>query len=388
MIGIGLMCGTSADSIDAACVRLEGAPPMLRWQLLSFTTHGLEPALREEIFRAFRPETATVDRLCQLNFTLGEAFASAALEAASAAGLLPEQVDFIGSHGQTVWHIPPGSGMGVPSTLQLGSPAVIAQRTGVTVVSDFRSRDMAAGGQGAPLVPFVDALLLTHPEKSRAVQNIGGIGNVSWLPAGGKGMQLGFDTGPGNMLLDRAAEVLTQGRLHCDLDGRLALAGRVHAPLVEKWMGEEPYFVQRPPKSTGRELFGVQRCARYLEEMQDLSPEDILATLTAFTARSIADAYRRFLPETPDEVLLCGGGARNPALRQQLAAELPQSFVGRTEDAGLPGDSKEAVAFAVLGYETLCARPGNLPSATGAAMPVVLGSITPGDGVGLALTRA
>lgn len=153
-------------------------------------------------------------------------------------------------------------------------------------------------------------------------------------------------------------------------------------------MGEEPYFAQRPPKSTGRELFGVQRCARYLEEMQDLSPEDILATLTAFTARSIADAYRRFLPETPDEVLLCGGGARNPALRQQLAAELPQSFVGRTEDAGLPGDSKEAVAFAVLGYETLCARPGNLPSATGAAMPVVLGSITPGDGVGLALTRA
>ena len=237
-------------------------------------------------------------------------------------------------------------------------------------------------------MPFVDALLLTHPEKSRAVQNIGGIGNVSWLPAGGKGPQLGFDTGPGNMLLDRAAEILTQGRLHCDLDGRLALAGRVHAPLVEKWMGEEPYFVQRPPKSTGRELFGVQRCARYLEEMQDLSPEDILATLTAFTARSIADAYRRFLPETPDEVLLCGGGARNPALRQQLAAELPQSFVDRTEDAGLPGDSKEAVAFAVLGYETLCARPGNLPSATGAAMPVVLGSITPGDGVGLALTRA
>lgn len=378
MIGVGLMCGTSADSIDAACVRLESAPPMLSWQLLSFITRPLEPALREQIFRAFRPETGTVDLLCQLNFSLGDAFAQAALDAIAAAGLTPEQTDFIGSHGQTVWHIPPGSGMGVPSTLQLGNPSVIAQRTGVTVVSDFRSRDMAAGGQGAPLVPFVDALLLTHPEKSRAVQNIGGIGNVSWLPAGGKGKQLGFDTGPGNMLLDRAAEVLTQGKLHCDLDGKMALAGTVLTDVLSRWMEEEPYFSMQPPKSTGRELFGVQRCARYLQELSGEAPENILATLTAFTARSTADAYRRFLPEMPEEVLLCGGGARNPALRKMLALELPESRVGRTEDAGLPGDSKEAVAFAVLGYETMCHRPGNLPSATGADMPVVLGSITAG----------
>ena len=376
MIGIGLMSGTSADSIDAACVRLEGAPPRLGWELLSFITLPMTQELRQEIFATFRPETGTVDKLCQLNFTLGEWFAKASLEAIRAAKLTPDQVDFIGSHGQTVWHIPPNSGQGVPSTLQLGNPAVIAERTGVTVVSDFRSRDMAAGGQGAPLVPFVDNLLLSHPTLSRAVQNIGGIGNVTFLPAGGKNDAFGFDTGPGNMLLDRAAEVLTEGKLRCDMDGKMAFAGNVHENFLQKWMGEEPYFAQKPPKSTGRELFGVQRCDVYLKELAGLSREDILATLTAFTARSTAEAYRNFLPALPDEVLLCGGGARNPAIAAMLQKELPASRIGRTEDAGLPGDSKEAVAFAVLGYETMNHRPGNLPAATGAKAPVVLGSIT------------
>lgn len=376
MIGIGLMSGTSADSIDAACVRFEGAPPRLDWELLSFVTLPMTAELRQEIFAAFRPETGTVDKLCQLNFTLGEWFAKASLEAVKAANLTPAQVDFIGSHGQTVWHIPPNSGEGVASTLQLGNPAVIAQRTGITVVSDFRSRDMAAGGQGAPLVPFVDNLLLSHPTLSRAVQNIGGIGNVTWLPAGGAGEAFGFDTGPGNMLLDRAAEVLTQGQMHCDMDGKMAFAGTVQENFLQKWMSEEPYFTRKPPKSTGRELFGVQRCDVYLKEMAGLPKEDILATLTAFTARSTAEAYKNFLPALPDEVLLCGGGARNPAIAAMLQKELPTSRIGRTEDAGLPGDSKEAVAFAVLGYETMNRRPGNLPAATGAKGPVILGSIT------------
>ena len=261
-------------------------------------------------------------------------------------------------------------------SLQLGNPAVIAERTGIAVVSDFRSRDMAAGGQGAPLVPFVDNLLLSHPTLSRAVQNIGGIGNVTWLPAGGAGQAFGFDTGPGNMLLDRAAEVLTQGKLRCDMDGKMAFAGTVQEQFLQKWMAEEPYFTRKPPKSTGRELFGVQRCDVYLKEMAGCAKEDILATLTAFTARSTAEAYKHFLPALPDEVLLCGGGARNPAIAAMLQKELPASRIGKTEDAGLPGDSKEAVAFAVLGYETMNRRPGNLPAATGARGPVVLGSIT------------
>ena len=376
MIGIGLMSGTSADSIDAACVRFAGAPPRLDWELLSFITLPMTAELRQEIFAAFRPETGTVDKLCQLNFTLGEWFAKASLEAVKAANLTPAQVDFIGSHGQTVWHIPPNSGEGVASTLQLGNPAVIAERTGITVVSDFRSRDMAAGGQGAPLVPFVDNLLLSHPTLSRAVQHIGGIGNVTWLPAGGAGEAFGFDTGPGNMLLDRAAEVLTQGQMHCDMDGKMAFAGKIQENFLQKWMSEEPYFTRKPPKSTGRELFGVQRCDVYLKEMAGLPKEDILATLTAFTARSTAEAYKNFLPALPDEVLLCGGGARNPAIAAMLQKELPTSRIGRTEDAGLPGDSKEAVAFAVLGYETMNRRPGNLPAATGAKGPVILGSIT------------
>ena len=373
---LGFMSGTSADSIDAACVRLEGAPPRLNWELLSFVTLPISQQMRKDIFAAFRPETGTVDKLCQLNFTLGEAFAQASLAAVQAANLTPAQVDFIGSHGQTVWHIPPNSEDGVASTLQLGNPAVIAERTGITVVSDFRSRDMAAGGQGAPLVPFVDKLLLSHESRSRAVQNIGGIGNVTWPPAGNGGEAFGFDTGPGNMLLDRAAEVLTQGQMRCDMDGKMAFAGRVHENFLQKWMSEEPYFAQKPPKSTGRELFGVQRCDLYLKELTGLCREDILATLTAFTARSTAEAYRNFLPALPDEVLLCGGGARNPAIAAMLQKELPNSRIGRTEDAGLPGDSKEAVAFAVLGYETMNYRPGNLPAATGANRSVVLGSIT------------
>ena len=178
------------------------------------------------------------------------------------------------------------------------------------------------------------------------------------------------------MLLDRAAEVLTQGQMRCDLDGKMAFAGHVHEDFLQKWMAEEPYFTRQPPKSTGRELFGGQRCQVYLRELAGLSREDILATLTAFTARSTADAYRRFLPVLPDEVLLCGGGARNPAIAAMLQRELPGSLVGRTEDAGLPGDAKEAVAFAVLGYETMNRRPGNLPAATGASGPVVLGSVT------------
>ncbi|MBQ2770904.1 MAG: anhydro-N-acetylmuramic acid kinase [Clostridia bacterium] len=378
MIVIGIMSGTSADSIDAACLQIEGAPPRLDWEILSFVSRPMEKGLQEEIFACFRPETGRVDRLCQLNFALGEAFASAAFLAAEAAGLTVGQVDLIGCHGQTLWHVPPGSGLGRPSTLQLGNPAVIAERTGVTVVSDFRSRDMAAGGQGAPLVPFVDALLLRDAKGNRAVQNIGGIGNVTWLPW--EGEVFGFDTGPGNMLLDRAAQMLTAGKLTCDLDGKLALAGRVREEILNRWMEEEPYFAMEPPKSTGRELFGVQRCDRYLREMAGYPKEDILATLTALTARSIARAYQDFLPTLPDEVLLCGGGAKNPAIQALLQKELPPCRISRTEDAGLPGDAKEAAAFAVLAYESCHRRPGNLPAATGARSPVVLGSITYGCG--------
>ncbi len=390
MIVIGLMSGTSADGTSAAAIRIKGAPPGLAWELLAHCEVPHPPALREAIFAAFRPETGA-DRLCALNFALGRAFADAADRVMAAAGLTPEQVDLIGSHGQTVWHIPAGPDA---STLQFGEAAVIAERTGTPVVSNFRPRDMAAGGQGAPLVAYVDRLLFTHPTRARALQNIGGIANITYLPPlplpflmetgeGGQGGEgedaLAFDTGPGNMLLDDAAGRATGGAWAYDHDGVLAAQGRVDEALLAELLAE-PYLHQPPPKTTGRELFGAQFGARVWARgsAAGLAPADIVATLTAFTARSIAQAYHDFLPRFPDEVIVSGGGARNPSLMALVRESLAPARVLTSADLGLPVEAKEAVAFAVLAYETWHGRPGNLPAATGARHPVVLGHITPG----------
>ncbi|GAP13745.1 N-acetylmuramic acid 6-phosphate etherase [Longilinea arvoryzae] len=376
MIVIGLMSGTSADGIDAAVVELLGAPPRLEWHVLGYSHFAHAPELREEIFACFRPETGSVDRLCSLNFALGEAFASAAIEAAQQAGLSMQQVDLIGSHGQTLWHIPTGK---QASTLQLGEPAVIAERTGRPVVSNFRTRDMAAGGQGAPLVAYVDRILLTHPENRRAVQNIGGIANVTYLPKPGDGQSaFAFDTGPGNMLIDALAARVSGGRLACDVDGKLAASGKVHAGLLAELM-ETAYLHQAPPKTTGRELFGhtFADIVWTRAEALGLSAEDRLATVTAFTAESIARAYADFLPAQPDEVILSGGGALNPTLVSMLARRVAPARVLTSDELGLQAEAKEAVAFAVLAYESWHNRPGNLPEATGARQSVILGNFTP-----------
>ena len=351
MIVIGLMSGTSVDGIDAAVVRLEGAPPSLTWEVLGHSHRPFAPELRAEIFACFHPETSSVDRLCRLNFALGRAFGAAALEVVQDAGLLMSDVDLIGSHGQTLWHDPPMNGE-LGSTLQLGEPAIIAEMTGVPVVSNFRTRDMAVGGQGAPLVPLADWLLLSHPTKIRAAQNIGGIANVTFLPGlatehtqlrraaqrrllenlSGLGVLSGkdafemasgvmaFDTGPGNMLIDEAARLATDGAWNYDHDGVLAAQGHVDESLLAEWLAE-PYFQQKPPRTTGRELFGTQRAAEYWSQasQRGLDPSDIIATLTALTVRSIEHAYRIFLPAFPDEVIVSGGGARNPTLMAMLA---------------------------------------------------------------------
>lgn len=377
MIVIGLMSGTSADGIDAAVVRLEGAPPGIQWEVISHLHREHDSQLREEIFLCFRPETGSVDRLCRLNFALGKAFGAAALEAAHQAGLAMSEISLIGSHGQTLWHEPPQDTPG--STLQLGEPAVIAEMTGIPVVSNFRTRDMAAGGQGAPLVPLVDWILLTHPTRVRAAQNLGGIGNVTYLPAGGNAEELlAFDTGPGNMLMDDAVRRATGGALHYDKDGALASQGHVDPALLNSLLSD-PYYSTPPPKSTGRERFGAQLGAQIWAQavQRRLSPTDIVATLTALTAESIAHAYRDFLPVFPQEVILSGGGVYNPALISMLTERLAPARLLTSTDMGIPVEAKEALAFAVLAYETWNQRPGNLPSATGASHPVILGNITP-----------
>ena len=388
MIVVGLMSGTSADGIDVAVVRLEGAPPFLNWKVLAHAHRAFTPELRAEIFACFRPETGSVDRLCRLNFTLGRAFGNAVLDAVNNAGLSITEINLIGSHGQTLWHEPPEED-GRGSTLQLGEPAIIAEVTGVPVVSNFRTRDMAVGGQGAPLVSLADWLLLSHPTKIRAAQNIGGIANVTFLPSSEKQSSqpdafgnsahgvVAFDTGPGNMLIDEAARIATDGAWNYDHDGALAAQGNIDESLLAKWM-TEPFFHQRPPRTTGRELFGTQRAAEYWSQasQRGLSPGDIVATLTALTAASIEHAYRTFLPAFPDEVIVSGGGASNPTLMATLAERLSPARVHTSEEYGLGIEAKEAVAFAVLAYETWHRRPGNVPSATGASHAVVLGSIT------------
>ena len=304
---------------------------------------------------------------------LGEAFAGAAISVTEQAQIALSSVDLIASHGQTVWHQPDG----VRSSLQIGAPAVIAERTGCTVISDFRPRDIAAGGQGAPLVPYFDALFWRHETKHRVLLNIGGIANLTYVPP--EGDILAFDTGPGNVLMDEAMRILTNGEKSFDEDGKLARSGKngdFH--LVQRWFGH-PYFEQLPPKSSGRELFGPEMTLQCIEDgrKRNLSDADIMATLNFFTSFSIALSVNRFVPRC-DEIFVAGGGAKNPVLWSWLGHHFSEKL-HRTDEFGLPADEKEAVAFAALGYAALHGYAANVPSATGARREVILGSITPGD---------
>lgn len=375
MIVLGMMSGTSADGIETVVVELEqmAGRAMPQWQLLYHASIPFADALREEILACVRADTGTVDRLCALNFDLGAAYADAALQTIRAAGLEPSQVALVGNHGQTVWHIPGHS------TLQIGSPAVIAERTGITTISNFRARDIAAGGHGAPMVAFFDALFFTDATKTRALQNIGGIANVTYLPARAPHNALAFDSGPGNLLMDDAAQRATRGAQTYDQDGAIAARGRVNENLLAELM-QHPFLRQRPPKTTGREIFGAPYGAQMWQwaTAQQIAPDDIVATMTRFTAKSIADAYRAFLPTLPQEIIVSGGGAKNPTLLQMLAAEIPTARLCTMDEFNIPAQSKEALAFAVLAYETWHGRAANVPAATGARHPVVLGDITPG----------
>ena len=371
---VGVMSGTSADGVAVAIVDVDGR----RVSLLGHLDVPYTPAFRRRIFQLFDPATSNVEQICRMNFALGEVFAAAVIAAAKRFRVPLASLDVIGSHGQTIYHCPPSRGR-AGSTLQIGEPAVIAERTGVTTVADFRPADIAAGGQGAPLVPMADWLLFAHRRRCRTVQNIGGIANLTWLPAGaGLADVRAFDTGPGNMILDRLASLITRGRLAYDRDGLLAAQGQVNPKLLAHLL-RHPFLRRRPPKSTGREEFGLPFTDALLARSgaMGISPLDTLATATAFTAASIARACR-FLPSWPDEVILCGGGARNPTLVATLGCELSPARVVLMDSFGIPVEAKEAVSFALLAVRTLLGQPGNVPSATGARHAVVLGKIVPG----------
>ncbi|MEH2458745.1 anhydro-N-acetylmuramic acid kinase [Nostoc sp.] len=385
---IGLISGTSVDGIDAALVEISGTELDLKVELLAGVTYPYPAELRERILAVGAGVAISMAELAEIDDAIAIVFA----QAAQNIQIGHHPTTLIGSHGQTVYHRPPADrGMGKKTTpdsrlgysLQLGRGALIAHLTGITTVSNFRVADIAIGGHGAPLVPRVDAYLLSHLQEGRCIQNIGGIGNVAYIPPR-HGDWLSkiraWDTGPGNSLLDLAVEHLSAGAKTYDEDGNWAASGTPCHPLIEQWLNQD-YFHLPPPKSTGRELFGVTYLHQCLQDAQayQLNAADVLATLTELTVASIVHSYRTFLPEMPQRVLLCGGGSRNFYLKQRLQLLLTSIPVWTTDEVGLSADFKEAIAFAVLAYWRHLGIPGNLPTATGAPQEVLLGEIYQGQ---------
>jgi anhydro-N-acetylmuramic acid kinase len=376
---IGLMSGTSHDGIDAALVDISFARKRFQIQQRAFRSFPYSVPVRERLLQLSQGASVDAGEVAQVNVLLGELFAKAALKLCQAAKISLDSVAAIGSHGHTIYHRPrqrPGAG----STLQIGEPAVIAAQTGITTVADFRPADVAMGGEGAPLVPYVHYFLFHQPGRSVAVHNVGGIANLTYLPAKQDldGV-LAFDTGPGNMVIDGAVQAVSGGKKLYDKDGRLARAGTADTRLLSKLL-RNPYFRRQPPKSTGREEFGEAYIQQFLEKAVQLSAEDTVATATALTVESMARAYRNFVcPRGPlDEILLTGGGSLNSVLREQLAQALPEVQMRTLEEIGFESQALEALAFAVLAYATLHGMPSNVIGATGARSPVVLGKVVPG----------
>ena len=383
MLIIGLMSGTSADGIDAALIEVKGPGRRIRVHIHGFVSIPFEPSLRSAILQLCDPRLGRIPDLCALDSLLGKRFADAARTVAESADVPLSDVDAIASHGQTIWHQPAPLDVGGSNgrgTLQIGNPAVIAAETGCAVVSDFRSADIAAGGQGAPLVPFADWMLFTSPREDRALQNIGGIANATFLPrSAGREEVRAFDTGPGNMVVDGVVTELSQGKQTYDRDGEWAASGNINAAFLRRLL-EHPYFRKEPPKSTGREEFGGRYVRRTIQLSRKLgiSDADLIATVTALTAESISIAYQRFsCLRNLKTVILGGGGAHNGTLVRMIRDRLAPARITTHEEFGIPGDAKEAVAFAILAYQTLRGRASNIPTATGAAYPAILGNWTP-----------
>ena len=383
LLVLGLMSGTSADAIDVALAKISGAPPRLSAQLLNHTSINFPQAIRTEILRVAEQQPISAGDLSQLNFRLGEVFAEAALTACKRFRIAKKKIALIGSHGQTIFHQGkpvPYLGRPTASTLQIGEASIIAAHTGITSIADFRPADIALGGQGAPLVPYADYLLYRHAELGRVSLNLGGIANITVLPTNAKPSQVfAFDTGPANMLIDALVHHFTHGRQRYDKNAALAQTGRALPALVDELI-KDPYLKLRPPKSTGREYYGRAYIKNLLSagRRHHAKPADLIRAATIFTALSIVDALHRFvLPKHKiHQLIVSGGGARNPLVIAQLAAALPQIEIVPSAQLGVPEEAKEAYAFALMAYETFHQRPANLPSATGAQGPAILGKIS------------
>jgi anhydro-N-acetylmuramic acid kinase len=403
MLVLGMMSGTSADGIDAALVKISGAAPHLNIKLLGHVKQNFPPSVRNEILRVAEQKPLAPSEFSQLHARLGKLYTDAALSACKRLAISPRRVDLIGNHGQTIYHQgEPVDFLGAKtaSTLQIGDSSIIAALSGITTIGDFRSADIALGGQGAPLVPYVDYLLWREANLGRVALNIGGIANLTVIPANANPSEVfAFDTGPGNMLIDALVSRFTHNHSRFDEGARIALRGKLVPQLLDQLM-QDAYLERKPPKSTGREYFG----AAYVEKVRSLGrryrakPNDLIRTATIFTSLSIVDALHRFvLPKAKiHQLIVSGGGFNNPLLIGQLAALLGSSQAGtrhtvpsspRTKAVpgievlssgsfGIPVDAKEALAFAVLAYETFHQRPSNLPSATGARGPAILGKIS------------
>ncbi|AGA28895.1 anhydro-N-acetylmuramic acid kinase [Singulisphaera acidiphila] len=378
-IVLGLISGTSADAISVAICRIKGGGiptpgnPGAEVELIQYYEHPYAASVRRQVFGAADLNVRTI---AELHVQVGELFADACLSAIQAAKLTPEEIDLIGSHGQTLYHH--SSMPGVPrATLQVGDGDQIAERTGICVISDFRSRDIAAGGEGAPLTPFSDLILYAGPagasaNRRRVILNLGGIANVTILDPDPDRV-FGFDTGPANSLLDRLAVQLSGGELTCDLDGRLARSGTVNAALLDDLLTTDPFLQRRPPKSTGFEMYGDAFLERAVAA-HGRRDHDLMATLTEFTARSITKALDRFVVDPPvGEIIVAGGGARNPALMERIRANMNPVPVRDSEEVGVSSSAREAMAFALFANEALLGHPTSLPSVTGARTPVILG---------------
>lgn len=378
---VGLMSGTSMDGIDAALCKITPATKEQgdKVELLAFYTEDFPDQVRAELLALSQGDVGGTRRIALMSSLLGKLYTKAVENLLGQHNFIPEQLSFIASHGQTLYHSLEKEqylGFEVQQSLQLGEPSYLAERFACPVVSDFRVRDIAAGGLGAPLVPFVDAALYHDPKQDQVLLNIGGISNITWLPKEGQEI-IAFDTGPGNMLIDQVIERGTDGALTYDKDGAIAAAGKVHAPLL-RWLLSNPYYQLAPPKNAGRENFGKATVDHIVEEgkMRQLSFEDLVATLTQLTAQVNFDAVQNFCPKLPDRLIVSGGGSQNLSLMAALRSLFKTSDVVTGDVLGFDNAAKEAVAFAYLGYKTMTHETNSLPQVTGAKHPVIMGKIS------------